>query len=141
MAHGWDAWDEVVPVLSNGDLDGRKCEYEVVVEYDPRLIGEDAPLGSSLDAGWPNPFRPALHGVHIPFALHRPSAAGRLTLYAADGGRVRRFDLGARSARPHLESWDGTNESGALVGSGTYYVVLEAEGVSLGRSLAVARDR
>ena len=100
--HGWDAWEEVVLVLSNGDLAGRGYEYEVVVEYDPGLVGEgvEPPLASRLDA-WPNPFRPALHGeVLIPFALHRPSAAGRLTLYAADGGRGAQLRSGGALGPP-----------------------------------------
>ncbi len=141
---GWDAWDEVVLVLSDLDLAGVGYDYEVAVEYDPGLIAEGVttPVASSLDAAWPNPFRPALHGdVLIPFSLHRPSAEVRLTLYAADGGRVRSFDLGARSARRHLVPWNGANESGEPVGSGIYYAVLEAEGLSLRRALAVVRDR
>ena len=140
---GWDAWDEVVLVLSNVDRTGIGYDYGVVVEYDPGLVDEvGPPAAASLDPVWPNPFRPAGHGAaRIPFALHRPSAAGSLTLYAADGRRVRQFDLGARSARRHLVSWDGTNESGEPVGSGIYYAVLEAEGVSLRRPLAVVRDR
>ena len=140
---GWDAWDEVVLVLSNVDRTGIGYDYGVVVEYDPGLVDEvGPPTAASLDPVWPNPFRPAGHGAaRIPFALHRPSAAGSLTLYAADGRRVRQFDLGARSARRHLVSWDGTNESGEPVGSGIYYAVLEAEGVSLRRPLAVVRDR
>ena len=138
---GWDAWDEVVLVLSNVDLDGRGYDYGVAVDYDPGL-GGIRPEAASLDAGRPNPYRPALHGqVRIPFALSSPSGATRLTLYAADGGLVRSFDLGARSARRHLVPWDGANESGEPVGSGIYYVVLEAEGVSLRRPLAVVRDR
>ena len=112
--------------------------------YDPALVdpGDGPPMTASLDAGRPNPFLPALHGeVRIPFALTRPSAATRLTLYAADGVIVRSFDLGARSARWHLVPWDGANDSGEPVGSGIYYAVLEAEGVSLRRPLAVVRDR
>ena len=141
--HGWDAWDEVVLVLSNVDFDGRGYGYEVAVEYDPGL-GGTAPAAARLDPGWPNPFRPALHGeARIPFALSRPSAATRLILYAADGGRVRSFDLGPLAARRYLDRvrWDGANESGEPVGSGIYYAVLEAEGVSLRRPLAVVRDR
>ena len=128
---GWDAWDEVVLVLSNVDRTGIGYDYEAVVEYDPGLVDDVGPPPlASLGPVWPNPFRPAGHGAaRIPFALHRPSAAGSLTLYAADGRRVRQFALGARSARRHLLSWDGTNESGEPVGSGIYYAVLEAEGV------------
>ena len=32
---GWDAWDDVVLVLSNVDVVGIGYDYEVIVEYDP----------------------------------------------------------------------------------------------------------
>ena len=138
---GWDAWDEVVLVLSNVDRTGIGYDYEVQVEYDATL-GGPPPAAARLDPGRPNPFRPRLHGeVEIPFSLNRPSAATRLTLYAADGGQVRSFDLGDRAARRHRWTWDGTNEAGEPVASGIYYAVLEADGVSLRRALAVVRDR
>ncbi len=133
---GWDAWDEVILVLSNVELHGRGYDYEVAVAYDDTEWTDPLHLG----AVWPNPFRPWLHGeVWIPFS--RPSPDARLTLYAADGREVRRFDLGPRHAPRYFVPWDGANESGEPVGSGIYYAVLEAEGVSLRRALAVVRDR
>ena len=142
---GWDAWDEVVLVLSDVDSDGGGYDYEVAVEYDPGLttLGGPPPVAARLDAAWPNPFRPDRHGeVLIPFSLNRPGAEVRLTLYAADGRLVRSFDLDDRAAKRHLDlAWDGTNESGEPVGSGIYYAVLEAGGLSLRRALAVVRDR
>ena len=62
-----------------------------------------------------------------------------LTLFAADGTLVRRFDLGSRSARRHSVRWDGTNDDGSLVSSGIYYAVLEADGVQRRKPLAVIR--
>ena len=134
----WDAWEEVLLVLSNVDHTGRGYDLEVTVEYD--LIDEWPP--TSLGPVWPNPVRPALHGeVRIPFVLSSPSAATRLTLRAADGRLVRQFVLGARSARRHLVQWDGANESGEPVASGIYYLVLEAEGITLRRTLALLGNR
>lgn len=137
---GWNAWDEVVLVLSNVDVVGIGYDYEVIVTYDPDLIDVPAPRSLVLEAGVPNPFRPALHGVtFINFELDRSSTRTLLTLFAADGTLVRRFDLGSRSARRHSVRWDGTNDDGSLVSSGIYYAVLQADGVERRKPLAVIR--
>ena len=137
---GWNAWDDVVLVLSNVDVIGIGYDYEVIVTYDPDLIDVPAPRSLVLEAGVPNPFRPALHGVtFINFELDRSSARTLLTLFAADGTLVRRFDLGSRSARRHSVRWDGTNDDGSLVSSGIYYAVLQADGVQRRKPLAVIR--
>ena len=114
------------------------------MEYDPGLVGEgvEPPLASRLDAGWPNPFGPALHGeVLILFALHRPSRRRAPDRVRRRRGTAAQLRSGGELRPRHMVSRDGTNESGALVGSGIYYALLEAEGVSLRRSLAVVRDR
>ena len=137
---GWDAWDEVVLVLSNVDVVGIGYEYEVIVTYDPELNDGPAPNVLALESGVPNPFRPGQHdGTYISFELDQASTQTRLTLFAADGALVRRFDLGERSARRHSVRWDGTNEDGVLVAAGIYYTVLQADGVEARKRLAVIR--
>lgn len=137
---GWDAWDDVVLVISNVDVIGIGHEYEVAVTYDPALVDGPAPTSLVLRVGPHNPFRPELHGeTFLTFELDRASASTSLTLFAADGGRVRQFDLGPRSARLHSVRWDGRNDSRALVASGVYYAVLQADGVHRRQPLAVIR--
>jgi hypothetical protein len=139
---GWDAWDDVVLVVSNVDVGGIGYDYEVVVTYDPEMVDAPAPTQLSLEAGVPNPFRPGQHGeTFVSFDLDQPSDDTSLSLFAADGTLVRRFDLGARSARRHSVRWDGTNTEGALVASGIYYAILDADGVVRRQPLAVIRDR
>jgi hypothetical protein len=57
-------------------------------------------------------------------------AAGDVRLLLCDpGGRcVRRILAGAISAGPHRVRWDGLNDSGAPVATGTYFVRLDGEG-------------
>ena len=138
---GWDAWDDVVLVISNVDVVGIGHEYEVIVTYDPELIDEPAPSSLALEATVPNPFRPGRHSqMFINYELDRSSTVTRLTLFAADGSLVRQFNLGARLARRHSVPWDGTNDGGSLVSSGIYYAVLRADGVERRKPLAVIRD-
>ena len=137
---GWDAWDEVVLVLSQVDVVGIGYDFEVIVTYDPDLVDGPAPNSLVLEAGIPNPFRPGFHDeTFINFELDRSSTRTRLTLFAADGTLVRRFELGSRSARRHSVRWDGRKDDGSLVSSGIYYAVLEADGVQRRKPLAVIR--
>lgn len=137
---GWDAWDDVVLVLSQVDVVGIGYDFEVIVTYDPDLVDGPAPNSLVLEAGIPNPFRPGFHDeTFINFELDRSSTRTRLTLFAVDGTLVRRFELGSRSARRHSVRWDGTNDDGSLVSSGIYYAVLEADGVQRRKPLAVIR--
>ncbi|MDA0335520.1 MAG: hypothetical protein O2782_10170 [bacterium] len=139
---GWDAWEDVILVISNVDVIGIGYDYEVIVTYDPELVDGPAPGALVLETGVPNPFRPGLHGVtFITFELDRASVQTQLTLFAADGALVRQFNLGSRSARRHSVRWDGTNQDGAFVASGIYYAVLQADGVERRKPLAVIRDR
>ena len=138
---GWDAWDDVVLVLSNVDVTGIGYDYKVIVTYDHEFTDGPTPTSLALEAGVPNPFRPGLHDVtFITFELSRASVRTLLTLFAADGAVVRQFNLGSRSARRHSIRWDGTNEDGMLVGSGIYYAVLQADGAQHRKPLAVIRE-
>lgn len=138
---GWDAYDDVVLVINNVDVSGIGHEYKVFVTYDPDLADGPAPSSLALQAGVPNPFRPAVHGeTFLSFDLNRISTRTMLSLFAADGTMVRRFDLGSRSARRHSVRWDGTNQDGSLVSSGIYYAILEADGATQRDAIAVIRD-
>ena len=81
----------------------------------------------------------------LPFQLHRTSPLTQVSVYAADGRLVRSYDLGyrARNRDPldwYRQEWDGRNQRGEPVGSGIYHWVLEANGASMSKSVAVVRD-
>jgi hypothetical protein len=80
----------------------------------------------------PNPFNPS---TQIVFAL--PEAGHtELAVYAVDGRRIRTLATGHRTAGRHEIVWDGADERGVRVASGTYYVRLVA--TNFARTLAVA---
>ena len=71
---------------------------------------------------YPNPFNAE---TTIRYALRQPSAV-RLTVYDMLGQRVRVLVDGVRSEGTHAVVWDGRDERGEWVSSGTYFCRLEA---------------
>ena len=137
----WDAYEEIVLVITSTEVSGLGFDYSISVVYDPDMVGGDAPLATRLGDGYPNPFRPEADvRVLLPYELDRASPATWLSIFSADGTLVRRFDLGSRARRAYQQAWDGCNQQGELVGSGIYYWVLEANGEALTKPLAVVRD-
>jgi len=142
----WEVYEEIVLVVTNTDVSGLGYDYRVSVEYDPEMAGGDAPLASRIGDPYPNPYRPRRdEAVLLPFQLHRTSPLTQVSVYAADGRLVRSYDLGyrARNRDPldwYRQEWDGRNQRGEPVGSGIYHWVLEANGASMSKSVAVVRD-
>ncbi len=138
---GWDAYEDVVLVVSNVDYIGIGLEYKVSAFYDPEMTDAPPPQTLALLPSFPNPFRPIQDDdTSISFELDRTSPSTSLSIYTADGAMIRMFDLGARSARRYTIRWDGTNQDGVLVGSGLYHYVLKAAGQHRRATLALIRD-
>jgi hypothetical protein len=138
----WDRYDEVVVVLTVVDSEGWGFEYELAVEYDPELLSDAIPIAFRLGQNYPNPFRVGRQDFTLfPFELHRPSHTTRLSIFDLQGHLVRQFDLGGRAARRYeRDEWDGRNAVGELVGSGSYFYLLEADGHSASRTMAIVRE-
>ena len=139
----WDQYEEIALVLTVTGPEGRGYEYSVSAEYDPNLTEDGAiPLAMRLGQNFPNPFSPGIHArTIIPFDLSRASTATRLSIFSVDGRLIRSYDLGGRAPRSFADAgWDGRNEAGKLVASGTYYYVLEADGNRIVRILALIAD-
>lgn len=84
-------------------------------------------LRSELMAPYPNPSNPE---VWIPFSL-ASTADVVLTIYSLDGRQVRKIELGHRAAGRYISKgraahWDGRNEFGERVASGTYVYRIQA---------------
>ena len=86
----------------------------------------------ALSPGSPNPFRT---DTRISFTLPAAGAVD-LSVYSVDGRLVRSLVAGTAPAGPSSVVWDGRDGSGARVGSGLYFVRLEADaGVRRGKLL------
>jgi len=84
----------------------------------------DAPQTFALHGAAPNPFNPSTTlRFNLPAAGHT-----ELELFDVQGRRVRTLVSGPRPAGPGEVTWDGRDQSGRQVASGTYYARLIAAG-------------
>ncbi|MBU1074138.1 T9SS type A sorting domain-containing protein, partial [bacterium] len=72
----------------------------------------------------PNPFNPL---TEVRFELSRPQQA-RVAVYDVTGKLVKILADGHLEAGPHLRIWQGRDNSGRQVPSGTYYLRLVTDG-------------
>jgi hypothetical protein len=72
----------------------------------------------------PNPFTDVT-SIHYRLGVSGPA---RLEVYDATGSRVRRMEVDALPAGDGSVVWDGRNDAGAQVASGTYFYRLETAG-------------
>jgi len=96
---------------------------------------EAARAGIRLRAAYPNPFHAE---ATIAFDLAR-AAVGSVSVYDVHGRKVRELQEGLLPAGVHRVRWDGKNEAGQPVASGSYFYRLEAEGIRLTRKLILIR--
>lgn len=87
----------------------------------------------------PNPVRLGSAQVTtIQYDLPKPTLA-RVAVYDLNGRLVRVLQDGPQTAGSHALAWNGFNATGSLVGSGFYFVVLEAESRRLSRKISVVK--
>lgn len=93
-------------------------------------VSEGAPgwTLAHLHPAAPNPFNPH---TTIRFELGR-TARVRLRVFGVDGSLVRTLADRAFPAGEHRLLWDGVNDRGNAVGSGAYFVSLDADGAPAG---------
>jgi len=81
-------------------------------------------LSPQLSAPFPNPFNGA---VTIRFNINARSAEAQLAVYAVNGQRLRRWPLGNYPAGANEIVWDGRDQRGRTVASGTYSIELKVD--------------
>jgi hypothetical protein len=93
-------------------------------------------LASGFLGVWPNPFAEA---VTIRLGIPQTSAVG-LNIYDVTGRSVARLLAGEpRPAGPLTVVWDGRDQAGQRVGSGVYFLRLEAAGRQWGQRILRVR--
>ena len=83
----------------------------------------------------PNPFNPA---THFEFSLAGPADVS-LTLFDVSGRRVRTLLDEPRAGGEHRVAWNGRDQSGRAVASGTYFARLTVGGVSRVKAVTLVR--
>lgn len=113
-------------------LEGADYFYRLYMVFDmgPEVLLASIPLGDrppvwgvqNLGA-FPNPFNPQ---TTIHFELGSAQAV-RAELYGIDGRRVRTLAHEMMPAGPHELVWNGRDDNGRSVSSGTYFVVVKGD--------------
>ena len=112
----------------------RKIEFF----WDPEAAGVEDPNVAAgimriahLFQNRPNPFAPE---TQIAFDLPDAGQVG-LAIYSPDGRLVRELLSEQRGAGRHTVTWDGRDDAGRKVASGTYFYRLRAPGVEESRRM------
>jgi hypothetical protein len=95
---------------------------------------------TALLQNYPNPFNPE---TWVPYELAEDSNVS-VEIYSTNGQIVRRLDLGFQergrySSHEKAAYWDGCNESGEQVASGTYFYVLRAGDFKATRKMVILK--
>lgn len=104
-----------------------------VTQVDPD--GRVAPVATRLEVGAPNPFSPR---TTLRYTLGAQGPVD-LAIFDVGGRRVRTLASGERTAGSHEVVWDGRDDSGGRVASGTYWARLQAAGRRSASRLVVLR--
>ncbi len=95
-----------------------------------------------LHQNFPNPFHLSTHNNETLIRFDLPGAAKvkiDLAIYNLAGQTVRRLVAGDRTPGAHEVKWDGRDELGSLVPSGTYWYRLQAGERVTGKAMIVVR--
>ncbi len=96
----------------------------------------DVPTAFELLQNYPNPFNPT---TTIEFRVPDARAEIRLTIYNMLGQTVRTLVDGPRDVGTHRIVWDGRNDAGVPVGTGTYIYQLRTKDVVQSKKLTLVK--
>jgi hypothetical protein len=128
-------WEDLRVSTTAPDIFGNRNPASVATG----VSGDDdtgiRPWTTSLEQNFPNPFNPS---TEIAFVLDAPGRVD-LVIYNTLGQRVRTLLAGETSSGVHRLSWNGTDESGHAVASGTYFYRLSWNQGEVTRKMTLLR--
>jgi D-alanyl-D-alanine carboxypeptidase len=91
---------------------------KILSEFVPTSVTSEplAQKSFQLDQNWPNPFNSS---TNISFTLQKAGTV-QLNIYNVQGGKIKTVVIGNRNRGNHTFTWNGENDAGSLVSSGTY---------------------
>ncbi|MEZ4387160.1 MAG: FlgD immunoglobulin-like domain containing protein [Candidatus Krumholzibacteriia bacterium] len=99
------------------------------------VLDPDPPFVFGLERNAPNPFNPV---TTLAFTLAEPAAV-ELRVFDLRGGCIRKLVQDTRPAGRHQVTWDGTDDRGCGVASGTYVARLVSADGCCSRKLQLVR--
>ncbi|MFH1570490.1 MAG: FlgD immunoglobulin-like domain containing protein [Gemmatimonadota bacterium] len=140
-AAGLMVYDTATDQLLTGPISTGLPPASIAVLAERRItaVAEDAaaplPAQARLGLAYPNPFNAA---AVIPFDLDQ-SGPTAVTVRDLLGRPVRTLVRGPLPAGSHALRWDGRDDAGAIVATGTYVVELRAGGVAVARKVTLLK--
>ncbi|HXV13450.1 MAG TPA: FlgD immunoglobulin-like domain containing protein, partial [Candidatus Krumholzibacteria bacterium] len=98
-------------------------------------VGDTPALTGARIWNSPNPFKSS---TNVDFVLDAPASV-EVAVYAIDGSLVKVLATQSYAAGTHRATWDGTDQAGRTVASGTYLARVSGHGVSAAARLTVIR--
>jgi len=106
-----------------GSFDILQAATNFLTEIEPPdAVGDQVVTPFQLDSNYPNPFNPS---TTIKFSLPSEQVV-ELSIIALDGSRVATLVRESLPAGDHQVVWDGRNDQGVQVASGTYFYRIKA---------------
>ena len=109
--------------------------YKVGIDVVTAAPIAEAPGLSRLLRNYPNPFNPS---TKIQFALERDAQVS-LRVFDVQGRTVRTLIESYLTSGPRLVSWDGRDDRGRPLSSGTYFLRLEGGGAYMTRTVNLVK--
>jgi len=128
-------------LISTNDPGTPQIVVPVVLVVTDEVANEDGetpsnkPSTYALHANYPNPFNPM---TTIEFELPVPGET-LLAVYDLSGRLVRELKSEVMTAARHTVTWDGTNDRGQRVASGTYYLRMHSGEFSAVRKMTLVK--
>ncbi len=103
-------------------------------------IGDVMPKATVLAQNFPNPFNPE---TWMPYQLNKATEVA-IQIYDISGRLVRTLELGWQKRGAYMTAssaayWDGKNEAGEPVASGTYFYTLRAQDFAATRKMVILK--
>ncbi|MEZ4763408.1 MAG: FlgD immunoglobulin-like domain containing protein [Calditrichia bacterium] len=103
----------------SGNFGGTEC-----IEH-ARCQSAAGPASYELQQNYPNPFNPETTVKFSLAAQHKSDQNVKVLVFNALGQQVRELYNGTLQPGTYEMKWDGRNQSGELLGSGTYFAMLQ----------------
>ena len=126
-----------MPPLASSVVDEQGAELIAawIADLDAAAAKAVPPAASALAQNYPNPFNAT---TTIAFQLAAPAAV-KLAIYDAIGQQVRTLVTGHLAAGRYRSEWDGRDDAGRAVASGTYFYRLHAGSYSATKHLTLVK--
>jgi hypothetical protein len=141
-SHGTGEGQFYAPEATTVSADGERIYVSEVYNhrvqlfaYNPTGIADARPPAFVDLSAYPNPFNPV---TTIELSLDRESPVS-LCIYDIEGRLIRTLFDGDMASGPHVQHWDGRDESGVDVSSGVYVIRVVTGEAERTLKLAVVR--